>query len=202
MRLRNRSVIDRLVARFETSSAELRRLRLDNAIPGNTLAGLPVDRRYLLFPNQAELYLFADPPRHFVRDVIDVYTEMTWQLDSSEPARAMRLIPAVLDMTVDLESLEVTLVDAPIDDIDVFCSTLGHLKDDGFYLTKASPYFDVNFLPPVAIQSAKVTWAFRQLGSRVGESAARSTPPVFDLVLRNKGRETKRHCTIPVTVCS
>lgn len=186
MRRNNREVLDRLVERYQTGAEFLRSLTLSNLVGQNNLAGLPIGNRHLTFPNHAELYLFSSGMHHFVRDVIDSYTNMHWQPDIQEPVRAIRVIPVVADATVGIQAIEL-LLNAPASaDLAMSCMTPGLPTHTGIRLSRGKPYFDLHFTTPVSIRDVTVRWGFIEIGGGSVEGVAEATVTrTLDVVLRS-----------------
>jgi hypothetical protein len=200
MRRNNRLVLDRLSARYDEAAETLRGLTLPNLIGDRSLAGLPIGKRHLTFPNHAELYLFAAGMHHFVRDVIDSYAEMRWEPDIEEPVRAIRVIPVVADVTVSLTSIELMLNTPAPTDVVMSCVTPGQASAAGVRLNRATPYFDLHFGAPVSIRDVTVRWGYMEFGSGVTASraVAATDARTIDVILRSKGDAEAVRRTIPI----
>lgn len=172
MRLRNRAVLDRLIARYEASAAVLADLRLPSLVHGGGLAGLPIGSRHLLFPNQAELYVFAAGMHHFVRDVVDFYDEMRWEPGVEAPAANLRLVPLLADITVELRSVEVVASAAPSPELTVSCTTPGTPAGQAIKIERRAPFVDLNFSDKIAVSAVTARWSFRE-ASDARDSEAR-----------------------------
>ena len=193
MRTHNRDVLNRLACRFDAGAETLKSLRLPNLIAENTLAGLPIGTRHLMFPSQAELYLFSTNMHHFVRDVIDFYDDMHWEPDVEEPIRALRLVPFLGDIAAELVSVDVLLRDDPPAGLSVACATTASAQGAVLRLTRAASYIDVNFSTRVAVKDVIARWRFHDAGgATVGARSQTAATPVVEVVVRNAAAETER----------
>jgi hypothetical protein len=199
MREQNRAAIERLLVRFRDGAKVLRGLRLGNAIHGNTLAGLPIGQRHLLFPNQAELYLFGEATHYFVRDVIEPYQTLSWIPDAGEPVHAIRLIPLIADAVVELVAVELEVEGANIDVLQARCMTPGIAQMDGIYLRKAQPYFDFHFSNPVRIRTVEVRWTFIAIGASDTGGCDRAKGRMVAVVLRDVGSGNSTKSMVDIT---
>jgi len=193
MRENNRAIIDRLLGEFHTSAESLRRLKISNAIRTNTLAGLAIARRHLLFPNQAELYLFGESTRYFSRDIIEPNSTLTWTPGVGEPARTIRVIPIVADATVKLVALDIDVEGNDLSAVQVRCTAPGIAQSGGVRLRKAQPFFEVQFSRPLAIRSVQSSLKFIALDTIPASADTEDKPPQVTISLRDvrTGSETK-----------
>jgi hypothetical protein len=198
MRRNNRDVLGRLIARYEKAAEFLRDLTLPNRIGENSLAGLPIGNRHLTFPNHAELYVFATGMHHFVRDVIDSYTEMQWQPDVPDPARAIRLIPVLADATVSLRAVTLTVKVAASEALKVTCVTPGKQTRGGIQMSRAAPFFDLHFSAPLVIEGVRTQWGFIDAGGANGNGLASEEAHKLDVhVVLNDGN-VKTFSAVPI----
>ncbi len=172
MRARNRAVIEELSARFGAAAERLAGLVLPNRIAGSGLAGLPVGHRHLVFPSQAEAYLFAESMSHRVQHLAAPYGRIALRFDPPRPARSLRIVPILADMAAVLEEVTVTLdgaVDAPAASVTVPGEVLaGPGGAPLLRLRKAAPYLDIHLDREVRV--AELAWriAFEGLGPEAG----------------------------------
>jgi hypothetical protein len=199
MREQNRGVIDRLLGQFLESSKALSGLRLSNAIHGNTLAGLPIAQRHLLFPNQAELYLFGEATHYSKRDVIEPYNTLLWVLDIEEPVHAFRLIPMLADVIVELESVEIDVENLDFDAMNIHCVTPGVPQNEGVYLRKAQPYFEFHFSQPMKVRAVKPNWTFVAFGTRDTGGAEMATDRKIGIRMRDAASGISKSSSVNVT---
>jgi hypothetical protein len=177
MRARNRQAIHEMTARFEDSAKKLQSLSLTNRLPNNGLAGLPIGARHLIFPTTAELYLFGEGMHFYSQPAIDRYDSIEWTPELEAPVRILRFIPLIADLTVEL--LEVYIVVADANDVaPAGCTTPGFAKDDGVYIRKAAPLFDLALSTGARIERVTVRWRMGRLGPREVLSALPKAPPV------------------------
>jgi len=174
MREQNRTAIERLLVRFHAGADKLRGLRLPNAVHGNTLAGLPIGQRSLIFPNQAELYMFGATTHYFVRDIIDAYSSLSWTPGVEEPVRALRVIPMLADVVVECVEIDLKVERVDIAALQTRCLTPGISCSEGIFLQKTEPYFELHFSKPVKIDTVEVRWKFVGIG--VSGVGVRSEP--------------------------
>lgn len=184
MRRTNRAVLDRLSARFGAAAAILSDMQLPNMIwERDSLAGLPIGDRHLLFPSHAELYVFTDVMHHFVRDVIDFYDEMTWQPDVDEPAAAIRVIPLLGGVIAELLSIELLLDGSPPAGFTATCAATARRAGAALVFTPESPYVDVSFSRKLRIRDIRLKWRFH---THAVDAEKRTAAPV-EIIARDAG---------------
>lgn len=167
MRARNRAIIEALSSRFATAAGALRNLILPNRIAGSGLAGLPVGDRHLVFPNQAEAYLFGDATHYASRAIAGAYEEMEFAVHGA--ATAARIVPVLSDMSVRLPSIEFHIAGEQAPNVVAHCQGGVSMSPDSatiLHLTKAAPYIDIGFDRKTDVRGIRFETRFDSLGPR------------------------------------
>jgi hypothetical protein len=198
MRVRNRAVIEDLATRFGAASELLAALSLPNRIAGSGLAGLPVGHRHLVFPSQAEVYLFADAMVHRVRAVAAPYDRLEMRFDPPQPARSLRIVPLLSAAVLSLREVTVTLEDgAEAPQVSVKSGGPVLQGADGtpvFRLPGQAPYIDLHLGREARVAALSCRIAFERLGPDAEADPAGAAPgrPTLPVAFLTAGRRTDR----------
>jgi hypothetical protein len=168
MRRTNRALIETLSQIFGQASSYLATLSLPNRITGDGFAGLAVGWQHLVFPNQAELYLFDEGMQYQTRALAGRYDTLLMHFDPPVPARSLRLVPLLSAMRVTLSSLEITLSsDSAIPSLSGACTGEVEAGESGALtvnLPQKAPYIDFSFSERVIIKCVRYHARFNALG--------------------------------------
>lgn len=160
MRNKNWDVINELAGRFDSIRSKLETLKLKNSVHGNTLFGLPIGDRCIIFPGFSELYLFSDEMKHFVKPIIGTYNEITFDL-VGEKARTIRFLPYVGKVVFRVNSIKVVGKSVNAEKISVTqFFALGSVKDGWMSVEKSAPYFELSFSSEIVITSVSLCIEF------------------------------------------
>lgn len=168
MRAKNRDVIQRLGGQFSTAAQRLAGLTLESRINGASMAGLPVGDRHLVFPNQAEAYLFADGMAYQSRPVAGPYGAIELRFPEPTPATSARIVPLLADMRVRLSGITFVLAEGETPPgVSAYCP--GALArsaggDPVLCLAKSAPHLDLQFDRRVMVEAVRFEAVFEALG--------------------------------------
>jgi hypothetical protein len=167
MRTANRAIVERLSGLFAEASNHLAGLSLPSRLPRGSLAGLAVGSEHLVYPNQAEVYLFADEMSHRVQHFSGGYGSLQVQFDSQRTARILRLVPLLASMSVKLSGVTVTLAEgSEAPHVTAHCPGQAAHAADGVMLRleKAAPYVDIVFDRDVQVSAVSYLIQFESFG--------------------------------------